>query len=331
MNKCLLCKQNIADKTGSHIIPSFLMKRINGNGMRDHEIGFVIKKCNVDTYFGRDIYEDERKSITDNEEKIYSRENFDIKDCILCKKCEDYFGSLENKYAPSLNLKLSENTTTKNTKVSPSEALLFWCSLVWRASVTGHLGFKLHSDLEERLRISLISNNIDGLSVNYALFRCKDYAMNAGKGTAVCMDIKNNNVLLFVDEYMLVMVFDMEEKEHKTNLFGIGLELKKDNLNDGKRVEEISPLPYDLFSTLMYSVISVKAKDMIIDIRDNIKQLHRQLFKEDIPIHILREILDLIENTGKIGDKYTIKHYVLCYKNVLIKHGLMKINKDNTF
>ena len=62
MNKCLLCKQNIADKTGSHIIPSFLMKRINGNGMRDHEIGFVIKKCNVDTYFGRDIYEDERKS-----------------------------------------------------------------------------------------------------------------------------------------------------------------------------------------------------------------------------------------------------------------------------
>lgn len=43
MNKCLLCKQNIADKTGSHIIPSFLMKRINGNGMRDHEIGFVIK------------------------------------------------------------------------------------------------------------------------------------------------------------------------------------------------------------------------------------------------------------------------------------------------
>lgn len=136
---------------------------------------------------------------------------------------------------------------------------------------------------------------------------------------------------LFVDEYMLVMVFDMEEKEHKTNLFGIGLELKKDNLNDGKRVEEISPLPYDLFSTLMSSVISVKAKDMIIDIRDNIKQLHRQLFKEDIPIHILREILDLIENTGKIGDKYTIKHYVLCYKNVLIKHGLMKINKDNTF
>ena len=27
MSKCLLCRQREADKTGSHIIPSFLMKR----------------------------------------------------------------------------------------------------------------------------------------------------------------------------------------------------------------------------------------------------------------------------------------------------------------
>ena len=39
MNNCLLCQQYEADKTGSHIIPSFLMKRINGEGKRDNEIG----------------------------------------------------------------------------------------------------------------------------------------------------------------------------------------------------------------------------------------------------------------------------------------------------
>ena len=89
MNNCLLCQQHEADKTGSHIIPSFLMKRINGEGKRDNEIGFEIKNGIVETYFGRDIYEDKRKAITDNEEKLYSRENYDIKDHVFCKYCEN--------------------------------------------------------------------------------------------------------------------------------------------------------------------------------------------------------------------------------------------------
>lgn len=88
MSKCLLCQQREADKTGSHIIPSFLMKRVNGNGKRDHEIGFKIIHGIVDTYFGRDVYEEKRKDITDNEEKFYSRENYDVVDHILCKDCE---------------------------------------------------------------------------------------------------------------------------------------------------------------------------------------------------------------------------------------------------
>ena len=80
MGKCLLCLQNDADKTGSHIIPSFLMKRVNGEGKRDHEIGFMVKNGVASTYFGRDVYEDKRRTITDNEQKMYSRENYDVKD-----------------------------------------------------------------------------------------------------------------------------------------------------------------------------------------------------------------------------------------------------------
>lgn len=34
---------------------------------------------------------------------------------------------------------------------------------------------------------------------------------------------------------MLVMVFDMKEEEHETELFNLNLKLKKDNLNDGKK------------------------------------------------------------------------------------------------
>lgn len=50
-----------------------------------------------------------------------------------------------------------------------------------------------------------------------------------------------------------------------------------------------------------------------------------------MPDDILNEILNMMQNTGKSGDKYTIEHYAWCYKEVLIKHGLIQENKDNTF
>lgn len=329
MSKCLLCQQREADKTGSHIIPSFLMKRVNGNGKRDHEIGFKIIHGIVDTYFGRDVYEEKRKDITNNEEKFYSRENYDVVDHILCKDCEVFFASLESKYAPSLNLHFSENATTKNTKISPSDALLFWCSLIWRASVTGHLGSRLSPDLEEKLRLALVSNSIENLHIKYAVFRCKDYSKQSGNGTFVGMDIKANNVLMFVDDFMLVMVFDMKEEKHKTELFEIGLELKKENLNDGKRVEEISPIPYAVFSQLTNTIIRVIIKSM--QLSENFKELHREIFNKELPEEMLDEILEMMQNTGKLGDKYTVEHYVYCYKEILKKYGLIIENEDNTF
>ncbi len=329
MNKCLLCQQNEADKTGSHIIPSFLMKRINGEGQRDHEIGFEIKDGIVDTYFGRDIYEEQRKSITDNEEKLYSRENYDVRDYVFCKSCENYFSSLESKYAQSLGLNFSEKENTKNNKVSPAEALLFWCSLIWRASVTGHLGSRLSPDLEERLRTALINNNIDGLNVHYALFRCKDYSKISGHGTSVCMDVIDNNILLFVDEFMLAMIFDMADEEHEFESFEIDLKLKKSSLNDGVRQEEISPIPSEIFSHLMSSIIRVFIKSM--GIPEKFNKMHKTIFRTEKPTNILNEILDMMQNTRKIGDKYTIEHYAWCYKEVLKRYGLIIDNNDNTF
>jgi len=45
MDNCKLCKNKPADKKGSHIVPHFLLKRIEneeGKSERDYEIGFSI-------------------------------------------------------------------------------------------------------------------------------------------------------------------------------------------------------------------------------------------------------------------------------------------------
>ncbi len=330
MNKeCLLCKHYNADKTGSHIIPSFFMKRINGDGKRDHEIGFEIKNGLVDSYFGRDVYEDQRRAITDQEEKMESRENYDVRDFIFCKDCEKYFSTLESTYASSLSLTYKEGRNTINNKVTPSEAMLFWCSLVWRVSVTGHLGHKLYQDYEERLRSALSNNNIEHLGVKYALFRCKDYGKKSVKGTVVCLEIKDNTVLMIVDDYMLVMVFDIADEQHEVVLLDIGLKLVPNKLNDGNKPEEIAPVPVDIFNLIMASVIRVAVKSMNLPKR--FSGLHNALFGNSLPNDILNDILKLMQSHKcKLGDRYTIEHYAWCYKEVLKNRGYIIENGDGT-
>ena len=328
MNKCLLCKEKDANQTGSHIIPSFLMKRINGGGKRDHEVGFVIKNGISFPYFGRDIYEDKRRSITDNEELIYSRVNYDVQDYILCKTCEDFFASFESKYASSLNLNFSANSNTINTKVSPSDALLFWCSLIWRVSVTEHLGCRLKLDIEERVRLALVNNSIDGLNIHYALFRCKDYVKTSEIGTLACMDIKDKNVLLLVDDFMLAMFFDLNEEEDAD--FGeIKLQLKRSTLNNGKKYEEIAPIPNNIFTQLILSFIAKIVRN--ITIPEDFKKIHKKIFGDQIADDVWGDIFNIMQSTGKLGDKYTVEHYSWCYKEALKKHGLIVENEDGTY
>lgn len=327
--KCLLCQNQEADKTGSHIIPSFFMKRINGDGKRDHEVGFEIKGSIVDSYFGRDIYEDQRRTFTDQEEKIESRENYDVRDFIFCADCEKCFSKLESAYAQSLLLNYNDGKNTINNKVTPLEALLFWCSLVWRASVTEHLGQRLQPPYEERLRLALANNSIENLGVKYALFRCKDYGKEPGKGTALCMDVKDNTVLMIVDDYMLAMVFDVDDNQHDAFLMDIGLELVPNKLNDRIRPEEIAPLPVNYFGLIMRSIIGTTVKSMALP--DKFSDMHNALFGSFLPDDIIDDILELVQTHDcKLGDRYTIEHYAWCYKEILKRRGLIIENGDGT-
>ena len=329
MQNCLLCQDNEADKTGSHIIPSFLMKRINGGGERDHEVGFEIRGGLANVYFGRDIYEEERKSLTDNGDKLDSRENLDIRDHVFCKGCERYFSVLESRYAQSLNLNYTEGKLTTNNKLSSSEALLFWFSIVWRVSITEHLGNRLRADLEDRLRVALSANNIDGLDAKYALFRCKDYTKNTGRGTFAYMDVIENDVILVVDEYLLIMTFDMADEKHEVKLCENRFTLKRCALNDGIKREEISSIPSFYFSCLMDSILKKLISNMQLPRKFN--EMHKIIFGTDLPDDMLNDIIQNVLNTWKLGDRYTVEHYAWCYKEILIKYGLIRDNGNNTY
>lgn len=61
-------------------------------------------------------------------------------------------------------------------------------------------------------------------------------------------------------------------------------------------------------------------------------QLHEVLFHQELSDEHLSEILELIQQDNcKLGDRYTMEHYAYCYKEVMMKHGYLRDNGNNTF
>ena len=195
--------------------------------------------------------------------------------------------------------------------------------------MTEHLGSRLKPGLEERLRVALETKSVDGLNVKYALFRCKDYSKISGHDTLAYMDVVGNEVVLLVDEYLLVMLFDVEDDVHVVKLLGNKFSLKRNVLNDGIKTEEISLLPPFYFSCLINSILQMLIKNMRLPHKFN--EMHKSVFGTKLPEEILNDIITMIHNTAKLGDKYTVEHYAWCYKEALIKNGLIIDNGDGSY
>lgn len=67
-----------------------------------------------------------------------------------------------------------------------------------------------------------------------------------------------------------------------------------------------------------------------MQIPEKIQTLHKTLFRQPMPNSILYETLEKMLTIGKLGDKYTAEHYVMCYKEALKKYGLIIENNDDT-
>ncbi len=112
--------------------------------------------------------------------------------------------------------------------------------------------------------------------------------------------------------------------------YGMGFSLIPDSLNDGLKREEISAIPVEIFNGVTASVIRSSVKSMKLP--EKFLELHKVFFGNVLPEEMMKEVLNLIQASPcKIGDQYAAKHYALCYKEVLKKHGYIRENEDNTF
>ena len=322
--KCLLCKHEQANKKGSHIVPSFLMKRINSHDgclQRDHEVGFEIRSSEVKTYFGRSIYRDVREEYTDDQSMMESRINPDMLDHIFCSGCESLVSKLESSYANSIDLKNEPDSLIINNKASGFEAMLFWCSILWRCSVTHHFGNSLHPDFEKKLRRVLLKKSIEGTNLQYALFRCFDYSKRYPGATVAIMESKKDTAILMIDEYLLIMYNGNPAAKKKSTFLGGRAQFTPSQevvFNNGVDKERISCMPEEVYDQILLSICFYAASQM--DIRGKFDQLHSRLFGVPAPPEIIEEIIDEMRK-AKLADIYTIPNYATAFKNVIDRHS----------
>lgn len=159
MDECLLCRKTPADKTGSHVIPFFLIKTMvneEGKKGRDREISFKIGADNTDTYIGRSVSIESIQEVLGREpteaDFVHNLNHY-TQDHFLCSNCEKRLSYIESYYSNKGKVNDTPNNLVSNG-VESEIALLFWSSIVWRISVTD-FGPKLTVKEERKLRYIL--------------------------------------------------------------------------------------------------------------------------------------------------------------------------------
>lgn len=140
---CLLCKNEKAIRTNSHIVPAPLLDNVHGERNKEHSFVFSTSESSVDEYYGRQFPQENSTEI--------KKPNFSY-DHILCDKCEKFFGRLEslcNTLLKNIDSEL-DNNKIKDLKLNnidfkeiqhlnPGLIQLYFYSIIWRLIIQDYI------------------------------------------------------------------------------------------------------------------------------------------------------------------------------------------------
>lgn len=331
---CKLCKIKEATQTGSHIIPSFLMKRIDnvqGKTKRENELGFYITDHIVKPYFGTETptkkLEEVFGKITD--EDIENHRSPDIMDHILCPECEKRFAFVESQYAETL---LKKQTTSYTTKIDKNVSFALWMSIVWRISIAGNYGIKLSYRKEENLRRLLNDNlvlktkSVNDLKkqakqyrLSYRLLRCINYTENEG-GFVFCKISPKEPVAISLGEYILFLYTRKKRKKDKGfSFFGFDEFKSVSNKNNLFEDESVFVIDTNTFKSCVKNFVQHAAKIKGMSLFKQLDLIHKQLkgIGKQMPYEMKKIIIEEMINNNTLARRFNIQSMAAAlYKEV---------------
>lgn len=221
---CLICKKNTADKTGSHIIPHFILESyLNEPGVigRDKGISFRLDETSSDFKFGREVIPEKQEKLlgreaTEDEINESTFEQHHVEDYIFCSSCEKKLSYLESLYKSKVSGEIEKGNNLSADKIKIFH--LFWLSVILRCSVSRKSNFALQPELEIKVRATI--NEILGNTVEKTENNCLTthfpyklqvfVNVTAPDKTSNCVllhPVYKSPYLLFINEYILLFEF----------------------------------------------------------------------------------------------------------------------------
>ena len=339
MNKCKICKVEVADKTGSHIVPHFLIKRIeniDGKMGRGYELGFKITDVDVNHYFGSSVLPERLEAVLGSirDEDIEHNKHPLIVDFIFCTKCENRLAVLESIYSEVL-------FGGKNESGRAEIGILFWMSVFWRISICESFSFSMtHEDYEicrrildrnlklerDALEIDSMGEYLDFKKVSYKVFRCEGYSNTHPTSLYLVPKIRKPYILL-VDEFIVCFSLKNKYHEYKTaNLWNIIDDLSAFQENTINLNETVIALTAEKMSIIYKGLANEASKQKLGFISDYLDRIHvefggkgREMYPE-LKKSIMTEIA---ESDEPLGRRYTAEHIRDCAVTVFKREGLL--------
>lgn len=351
-HKCELCRKNVADKTNSHIVPSFILCKTasaDGSGKRNHELAYSIGKV-IHAYSGNEVPQEimERNFDDLSDERITEelKKNVCAEDYVFCSSCEKSMGYyLESPYAA-------------NNNNDAKTAYFFWMSIIWRLS---HFNYYSQDDkrmpkfMISELRKSLdmyLQTKRDGIDsgkikqkypFKYRIIRCCDYSKDGGG--AIYSEYDKVEKIFSITCGDLIGCFSFNGNDMLNNYHFLGIEdvLKLAPLNNGDKPEKVKNVPESVFHTA-YMVLMEIAKTIylnnevkkIIDLWNALKKTHEMPSPQPSDLFIRRCINIAHDSNKKNGEKHTYRNFAISFANALTEvYGIqfeddkMQKNRNN--
>jgi hypothetical protein len=294
MATCTLCHQRDADKTGSHLVPFFLMRTVdNVDGRKDRnlELGFELGRGHVTGYFGGGVLPERLEPVFGelSEEDIEKSRSSMIVDRFLCSHCETRLGKLESFYSETLSK--NGNDTYQSTE-DGFHAFLFWISIFWRLAASENKAYHLTEIDEAHLRIILdggmdtidIPDYISRLGkevtgIRYRVMRARDY-VKTNPGWVYLNGDNDRPYCFSIGEFVVALYMDgMDTKTASQPFLGLENDLIAAPLNDCTKDENVLAIGVDRLLAASEATVAFWKEDFKANLNDMCDQVHLRFIK----------------------------------------------------
>ena len=340
-NHCAICQERPANKTNSHIIPSFflsMVSSVDGSYRRGKELLYTIGDSSTKVHLGRSVLEDEWSDSFDfmSDDRIEDFSNHSgAEDFIFCSHCEKKLGDyLESPW---------HNHMFKGRKISPATAYYFWVSILWRISFFEGINLKLPQHLENALRDSLwqylkakeegsLAESLKSKPLfSYKVLYCKDYCRDNTGLVYYEYDPKSRCASFLLGDVLACFAFSQKYSFEKQSFYGLEKAFHEAPVNDGRQEEAHFPISQSVIKDATANIVHYLQKMRLETDRRNIIKmwkLVRERLIPQLPKHPSRGFVEFVvallyDESVKPGEKITPEYFTQCFKKGLEKYYMI--------